>query len=228
MTAEPVPEPVTAEIPPLEPPPPEPEPQPAPVPEPQPAPVPEPEPGPGPEPVETEHGRRGPQLTSPIVRRLVAERGLDPSTITGTGPGGRLTRKDVLDAAATPAPAGPRASRPAAGRGTTGPTPAPGASDSCFGTGAHAGALTGDGRHPSLPVNRRRLATRSCRSTTSVVGPLSTWCGRRPRARTCTRRSRSTSNASNACGRRTRWSGRQPRASRSRICRSSLARSATR
>ena len=37
-------------------------------------------------------------LTSPIVRRLVAERGLDPSAITGTGAGGRLTRKDVLDA----------------------------------------------------------------------------------------------------------------------------------
>ncbi|MET0275544.1 MAG: biotin/lipoyl-containing protein, partial [Acidimicrobiia bacterium] len=31
-------------------------------------------------------------LASPIVRRLVAERGLDPSTIVGTGPGGRLTR----------------------------------------------------------------------------------------------------------------------------------------
>ena len=34
------------------------------------------------------------------MRRLVAEKGLDPSTIVGTGPGGRLTRKDVLDAAA--------------------------------------------------------------------------------------------------------------------------------
>ena len=42
-------------------------------------------------------------LTSPIVRRLVAEKGLDPSTIQGTGPGGRLTRKDVLDAASSSA-----------------------------------------------------------------------------------------------------------------------------
>jgi 2-oxoglutarate dehydrogenase E2 component (dihydrolipoamide succinyltransferase) len=40
-------------------------------------------------------------LTSPIVRRLVAEKGLDPATIVGTGPGGRLTRKDVLDAASS-------------------------------------------------------------------------------------------------------------------------------
>jgi len=37
-------------------------------------------------------------LTSPIVRRLIAERGLDPASITGTGEGGRITRKDVLDA----------------------------------------------------------------------------------------------------------------------------------
>ena len=38
-------------------------------------------------------------LTSPIVRRLVAEHGLDVATIQGSGPGGRITRKDVLDAA---------------------------------------------------------------------------------------------------------------------------------
>ena len=37
------------------------------------------------------------RLLSPVVRRLVAEHGLDPSDITGTGPGGRITRDDVLD-----------------------------------------------------------------------------------------------------------------------------------
>jgi len=31
-----------------------------------------------------------------VVRRLVAENGLDPAQITGTGPGGRITRDDVL------------------------------------------------------------------------------------------------------------------------------------
>ena len=34
---------------------------------------------------------------SPAVRRLVREHGLDPTDVQGTGPGGRLTRKDVLD-----------------------------------------------------------------------------------------------------------------------------------
>ena len=42
----------------------------------------------------------GVALTSPVVRRLLAENDLDPADVTGTGEGGRITRKDVLDAAA--------------------------------------------------------------------------------------------------------------------------------
>ena len=43
-------------------------------------------------------------FVSPLVRRLTRERGIDPAAITGTGPGGRIVRRD-LDAwlAATPA-----------------------------------------------------------------------------------------------------------------------------
>lgn len=45
---------------------------------------------------------------SPAVRRLVAEHGLDPSRIRGTGRGGRITHRDVLEqirrTAAPPAP----------------------------------------------------------------------------------------------------------------------------
>ena len=37
------------------------------------------------------------RLLSPVVRRLVNEHGLDPDAITGSGPGGRITRDDVLD-----------------------------------------------------------------------------------------------------------------------------------
>jgi pyruvate dehydrogenase E2 component (dihydrolipoamide acetyltransferase) len=37
-------------------------------------------------------------LTSPVVRRLIAEHGLDPTQIRGTGEGGRITRNDVLAA----------------------------------------------------------------------------------------------------------------------------------
>ncbi len=61
---------------------------------------------------------------SPIARRLAAEKGIDLTQVTGTGPGNRITRDDVLSyeeshptAAAAPAPA--------AGAPATAPTPAP-------------------------------------------------------------------------------------------------------
>lgn len=33
---------------------------------------------------------------SPLVKRMCENRGIDPDTIEGTGPGGRVTRQDVL------------------------------------------------------------------------------------------------------------------------------------
>ncbi len=40
--------------------------------------------------------RKGERLLSPVVRRLIAEHGLDPAEIPGTGAEGRVTRSDVL------------------------------------------------------------------------------------------------------------------------------------
>ncbi len=40
----------------------------------------------------------GSKLLSPVVRRLIAENGLDPAEIAGSGAGGRITRDDVLAA----------------------------------------------------------------------------------------------------------------------------------
>ncbi len=37
-----------------------------------------------------------PLLLSPVVRRLLAENAIDPAQVRGTGPGGRITRADVL------------------------------------------------------------------------------------------------------------------------------------
>jgi 2-oxoglutarate dehydrogenase E2 component (dihydrolipoamide succinyltransferase) len=37
------------------------------------------------------------KLLSPVVRRLVGEHGIDVNALVGTGPGGRITREDVLD-----------------------------------------------------------------------------------------------------------------------------------
>jgi len=54
-------------------------------------------------------------LLSPAVRRMLAERGLDPSQVCGTGPGGRITVDDVIGAAAhglAPASAPPARAEP--------------------------------------------------------------------------------------------------------------------
>jgi pyruvate dehydrogenase E2 component (dihydrolipoamide acetyltransferase) len=41
---------------------------------------------------------------SPLAKKLAAEKGLDPASITGSGPGGRIVRADVVSAAAAPQP----------------------------------------------------------------------------------------------------------------------------
>jgi pyruvate dehydrogenase E2 component (dihydrolipoamide acetyltransferase) len=77
------------------------------------------------------------KLLSPVVRRLIAEHGLDPATIPGTGAGGRITRDDVLAAierqgtggngagAVTTAESAPLAAEPAGLGGQAPPAAAP-------------------------------------------------------------------------------------------------------
>jgi 2-oxoglutarate dehydrogenase E2 component (dihydrolipoamide succinyltransferase) len=69
------------------------EPEPAPEPEPQPAADPS-KPAPASsEPKPRASGSGG--LLSPVVRRLAAEHGIDPTRIEGSGSGGRVTRRDI-------------------------------------------------------------------------------------------------------------------------------------
>ncbi len=56
---------------------------------------------------------------SPAVRKLAAEHSIDPTTLRGSGMGGRVTRDDVLAAIETPTAPAPVLARPA------GPAPAP-------------------------------------------------------------------------------------------------------
>ncbi len=77
-------------------------------------------------------------VLSPVVRRLITDHGIDVAALRGTGPGGRITREDVLDyidahgltrstapaAAPAPAPAPAPAAAPAAAP-VAAPAPAP-------------------------------------------------------------------------------------------------------
>jgi pyruvate dehydrogenase E2 component (dihydrolipoamide acetyltransferase) len=54
------------------------------------------------------------RILSPVVRKLIAEHQLDPAAISGTGPGGRITRGDVLSFIDGKALAGPSEAPPAA------------------------------------------------------------------------------------------------------------------
>lgn len=69
---------------------------------PAPASAPEPPPLPAatPPPVPSAPAEPGKRIKiSPLAKKLAAEKGIDPSRITGTGTGGRIVRADVLDAA---------------------------------------------------------------------------------------------------------------------------------
>jgi 2-oxoglutarate dehydrogenase E2 component (dihydrolipoamide succinyltransferase) len=87
---------------------PAPAPTPAPAAAPVPAPAPAAAPAPAPAPA-TSAPTETSTVLSPVVRKLIAENNLNAASITGTGPGGRITRDDVLAAisrgGATSAPA---------------------------------------------------------------------------------------------------------------------------
>src|SRR5262249_45396118 len=79
----------------------------------------------------------GKTFVSPVVARIASEHGVDPNQVQGTGRGGRVTKKDILDfiesgpppqaaAPATPAaPAPPPPEAPAAPAAPPPPEPAP-------------------------------------------------------------------------------------------------------
>lgn len=54
----------------------------------------------------------GQQKSSPLARRLATERGLDLTRVQGSGPGGRIIKRDIESAASQPAAASAQASAP--------------------------------------------------------------------------------------------------------------------
>ncbi len=60
-------------------------------------------------------GNGGAVRSSPLARRMASERGLNLGAVQGSGPGGRIIRRDIEAAAAAGAASGPGAGRPAVG-----------------------------------------------------------------------------------------------------------------
>jgi pyruvate dehydrogenase E2 component (dihydrolipoamide acetyltransferase) len=85
------------------------------------------------------------RLLSPLVRRLIAEHGIDASTVTGTGVGGRIRREDVEQAIAT------QAARPAAPAAAA--TQVPAAASAAL----RAAKAAADDRDEVMPLSRMRL-----------------------------------------------------------------------
>ncbi len=124
------------------------------------APPPAPEPAPA-RPAESNGG--GAAVTSPLVRRMLSEAGLDPAAIRGTGEGGRITRRDVVEASrgrTQPAPATPAA--PVASSAPT-TTPAPAAPPASPAPAAPVARASGDEVVPFDNI-RRRTAEHMVRS----------------------------------------------------------------
>jgi len=92
-----------------------PAPAPAPAPVAVPTPIASPAPAPAPEAKPSPAPAGGRIRISPLARRLASEKGISPESLTGSGPGGRIVRADVLAAAAS---GGTKKAAPAAGAGT--------------------------------------------------------------------------------------------------------------
>ena len=97
---------------------------------------------------------------SPLARRLAEEAGIDLSTISGSGPAGRIVKKDVEEAKAAPAPAAaPAASAPSAAPARpSSPAPQP---------WADAGAVEG---HEEIRVSQMRKTI--ARRLTESLSPV--------------------------------------------------------
>jgi 2-oxoglutarate dehydrogenase E2 component (dihydrolipoamide succinyltransferase) len=80
-------------------------------------------------PAAQEPSGNGRTFVSPVVARIAAEHGVDPNQVTGTGAGGRVTKKDILGyietAPAAPAPTPEPAAVAPAPEAPPAPAPAP-------------------------------------------------------------------------------------------------------
>jgi pyruvate dehydrogenase E2 component (dihydrolipoyllysine-residue acetyltransferase) len=99
--------------------------QPAETPAVEPEPAPAPEPAPQPAATQTDAQQNGKNFVSPVVARIASEHGIDISSVPGTGRGGRVTKKDILNYVESGPPAAPPQEETPAAAPEPAPAPAP-------------------------------------------------------------------------------------------------------
>lgn len=112
--------------------------------------------------------RLAPTVVSPIVRKLAKDRGIDVSTVRGSGPGGLILRRDVVAAADTSAQPAP-APREAAAPSALAPEPSAVASSA-------VDARTGLGVAERLPVSGvRKVVGQAMTRSRSEIPEATVW-----------------------------------------------------
>jgi len=138
----------------------------------------QPAPAPASEATEEAPSSNGKTFVSPVVAKIASEHGVDPSQVRGTGRGGRVTKKDILNfiesggqAAQPAAPAQPEAPKAPAAPPAAAP-PAPVAA-------SPAAAQVGESFEPMTPMRRgiaehmRRSLDTSAHVTSSIEVDMS-------------------------------------------------------
>jgi len=138
----------------------------------------QPAPAPASEATEEAPSSNGKTFVSPVVAKIASEHGVDPSQVRGTGRGGRVTKKDILNfiesggqAAQPAAPAQPEAPKAPAAPPAAAP-PAPVAA-------SPAAAQVGESLEPMTPMRRgiaehmRRSLDTSAHVTSSIEVDMS-------------------------------------------------------
>jgi pyruvate dehydrogenase E2 component (dihydrolipoamide acetyltransferase) len=106
-------------------------------------------------------------FASPLVRKIAGEKGVDLTALTGTGPNGRIVRRDLeqfLAARPRPAPTGAAQSAP---RGAASAPPGAASATAAAADGAPAAAAAGTRLIPHTPM-RRAIARRLSESKATV------------------------------------------------------------
>jgi pyruvate dehydrogenase E2 component (dihydrolipoamide acetyltransferase) len=102
---------------------------------------------------------------SPLARRIARESGVDLRELTGSGPGGRIVKADVVDHAGTAATSAPSASAPAPGA-----SPAPGTSTASGSGTSVEGVMTAKGETTTVELSRTQqtVARRMAESKATI------------------------------------------------------------